>query len=186
MGGRGAGSASSGKKAGGGGVSEDMLKSAWNLGYNPITSGNNQGWYDQVKTIDERYQYQVKPWFADKENLGDDFNGAPVFGVLKETEKAVYAMVANGVKGGGYTSRRTLWIPKSQLLARETPEAPVYKNGKLTNPGVLKVSDYDSLSASFKEANGFHDNRSSIYREGSFNKYWGKEKKTGRTASDWW
>ena len=185
MGGRGAGSASS-KKVGAGGGGADMLKAAQELGYHPITSGATAGWYDQVKTLDERYQYQDKPWFADKENLGDDFNGAPLFGVLKETEKAVYAMVANGVKGGGNTSRRTLWIPKSQLLARETPEAPVYKNGKLTNPGILKVSDYDSLAAAFREANGFHENRSSIYREGSFNKYWGKEKKKGRTGSDWW
>ena len=58
MGGRGAGSASSSRKAGGRGtVGEDMLKSAWNLGYNPITSGDTAGWYDQIKTIDERYQY---------------------------------------------------------------------------------------------------------------------------------
>ena len=61
----------------------------------------------------------VKEWFANKiaNEVGRNINMCDVFGILKETEKAVYAMVSLGNK-----SRKTMWIPKSVLIEEQIGE----------------------------------------------------------------
>ena len=173
MGGRGAGSASSGKKAGGGG-SLDIEREAAALGLERITKGPDEGTYKGVTKIDPRYNYELSAWFRHKENLNDIVFGAPVFGILKETEKAVYAMVYNGVNLSENASRRTLWVPKSQLRATETPAKPRYDSaGKLLNPGVITGLSYDDMSKQFRLYDGLPANNNFVYHE--VRTYWGQK-----------
>lgn len=58
--------------------------------------------------------YEVKDWFVDKVVANEVAYpvqwGASVFAVLKETEKAVYAML-----NLGEYRRKCMWVPKSAL-----------------------------------------------------------------------
>lgn len=56
---------------------------------------------------------EVKDWFAAKNDLG---NGN-IVAVIKETEKAVYALVWTS-----FNNRKTCWIPKSCILEEETDD----------------------------------------------------------------
>lgn len=57
----------------------------------------------------------VKEWFANKmaQELGRNISRCDVFGIIKESEKAVYALVDLG------SSSKTTWIPKSCLIETE-------------------------------------------------------------------
>jgi hypothetical protein len=68
---------------------------------------------DKDMTITANRTYTVKEWFADKvaQEAGRNITACELFAVIKETEKAVYAMLHIGG-----TSRKTMWIPKSVLV----------------------------------------------------------------------
>lgn len=53
---------------------------------------------------------EVKDWFAAKNDLG---NGQ-IVAIIKESEKAVYALVWTS-----FNNRKTTWIPKSCIDTRE-------------------------------------------------------------------
>ena len=62
----------------------------------------------------------VKDWFGRKKMAECGFDSCwcfQIWAVLKETEKAVYAMVNFGIG-----KVRTFWIPKSVLVDQEIPE----------------------------------------------------------------
>lgn len=61
----------------------------------------------------------VKDWFANKvaNELGKNITMCDVFAILKETEKAVYAML-----NVGCYQRKTMWIPKSVLVEEDPAE----------------------------------------------------------------
>ena len=61
----------------------------------------------------------VKDWFANKvaNELGKNITMCDVFAILKETEKAVYAML-----NVGCYQRKTMWIPKSMLVEEDPAE----------------------------------------------------------------
>lgn len=63
--------------------------------------------------------YEVKQWFANKvaNEIGRNINMCNVFGVLKESEKAVYAILNCGTD-----CRKTMWVPKSALVEYEVGE----------------------------------------------------------------
>ena len=58
----------------------------------------------------------VKTWFANKvaQELKRNINMCDVFGILKETEKAYYAVLNVGCH-----SSKTMWIPKSVVIENE-------------------------------------------------------------------
>ena len=57
--------------------------------------------------------YEVKDWFADKvaNEVKRNINRCSVFAIMKETEKAVYAMLDLGAD-----FRKCMWVPKSVLV----------------------------------------------------------------------
>ena len=70
-------------------------------------------------TRTENKEITVKDWFADKvaNELGKNITMCYVFAILKETEKAVYAML-----NVGCYQRKTMWIPKSVLVEEDPAE----------------------------------------------------------------
>lgn len=64
-----------------------------------------------MKKIDKAYT--VKEWFGNKvaEECKRNITMCDVFAILKETPKAVYAMLNIGCN-----SKKTMWIPKSVLV----------------------------------------------------------------------
>lgn len=60
--------------------------------------------------------YTVKEWFANKvaEEVKRTITMCDVFAILKESEKAVYAMLNIGC---GH--KKTMWVPKSVLVENE-------------------------------------------------------------------
>lgn len=66
-----------------------------------------------MMNIAEGRTYEVKEWFANKiaNEVGRNITDCSLFAVIKETEKAVYAMLHIGG-----TSRKCTWIPKSVLI----------------------------------------------------------------------
>lgn len=72
-------------------------------------------------TITKGKSYEVKTWLANKiaQEIKKNISMCRVFAVLKETEKAVYAMLNLGV---GLS--KTTWIPKSALVEHEAGEDP--------------------------------------------------------------
>lgn len=64
----------------------------------------------------ENKSYSVKDWFANKvaNEVKRNISMCDVFGVLKETEKAVYAVLNLGCD-----FHKTMWIPKSVLVENE-------------------------------------------------------------------
>lgn len=61
----------------------------------------------------------VKDWFANKvaQEARRNINMCDVFGIIKESEKAVYAMLNLGCR-----SKKTMWIPKSVLIENAVGE----------------------------------------------------------------
>lgn len=62
---------------------------------------------------------EVKDWMANKiaKELGRNISCCDVFAILKETEKAYYAMLNLGCDFA-----RTTWIPKSAVIEHEPTE----------------------------------------------------------------
>lgn len=89
--------------------------------------------------------YEVKDWFANKiaNEIRMDIEMCTVFAILKETEKAVYAMLNLGTN-----ERRCMWIPKSVLVENEVgedPETGAYHHETIFN------DDYGECAQLFKE-----------------------------------
>ena len=63
--------------------------------------------------------YSVKEWFANKvaNEVKSNIAFCDVFAILKETEKAVYAILKLGCN-----FHKTMWIPKSALVEEEVGE----------------------------------------------------------------
>lgn len=82
--------------------------------------------------------YTVKEWFATKiaNEAKMNISACDVFAIIKETDKAVYALL-----NIGHGHCKTTWIPKSALVERE-----VYMNP-------FKEANYETYIASdYKEA----------------------------------
>lgn len=64
-----------------------------------------------MKSLDKGYE--VKEWFANKvaNEIGRNINLCYVFAILKETPKAVYAML-----NIGGDCEKCMWVPKSVLV----------------------------------------------------------------------
>lgn len=60
----------------------------------------------------------VKDWFGNKkaQELGRNLYTFHIFAIIKETEKAVYAIVDLGYTGDNHFLYRTFWIPKSAII----------------------------------------------------------------------
>ena len=88
--------------------------------------------------------YEVKDWFADKvaQEAGKNISMCEVFAVLKETEKAVYAMLNLGTN-----FRLCKWVPKSVLVELE---AGKQENGTIKYETIFE-EDYDECVQLFKE-----------------------------------
>lgn len=88
--------------------------------------------------------YKVPEWFLinNIDKIGPDFALSDVFAIIKETPKAVYAMLNLGVM-----KRRCLWIPKSVLIEREVGEQ---EDGQMFYE-TIKEEDYDECVKLFKE-----------------------------------
>lgn len=76
----------------------------------------------------------VKEWFANKvaNEVRRNISMCEVFCILRETEKAVYAILNLGTNFS-----RTMWIPKSVLVENE--------NGSET----LRIEDYNEAMSRF-------------------------------------
>lgn len=63
--------------------------------------------------------YTVKDWFANKvaNEVKKNINMCEVFAIIKETDKAVYAMLNLGTD-----FHKTMWVPKSVLIENEIGE----------------------------------------------------------------
>jgi hypothetical protein len=59
---------------------------------------------------------RVKQWMGNKiaNEIGRSITMCDIFGILKETEKAIYAVIAIGCD-----QRKTMWIPKSAIEEQE-------------------------------------------------------------------
>ena len=78
--------------------------------------------------------YTVKEWFANKvaNEVRRNISMCDVFCILRETEKAVYAVLCLGTNFS-----RTMWVPKSVLVEKESGET-------------LMISDYNEAMSRFK------------------------------------
>ena len=96
-----------------------------------------------MMTIVEGRTYEVKEWFANKiaNEVGRNITDCSLFAVIKETEKAVYAMLHIGG-----TSRKCTWIPKSVLIDT-TDEVDEY-DGRF--PLIIN-SNYDEVVKAWTE-----------------------------------
>ena len=93
-------------------------------------------------TVKTGKSYSVKDWFANKvaNELGRNISMCDVFAILKETEKAVYAMLNLGT-----FSKKTMWIPKSVLIENEVGKAESGYNHE-----TLIEADYEKCCFEFK------------------------------------
>lgn len=87
--------------------------------------------------------YEVKRWFADKvaNEVKENIPMCYVFAILKQTDKAVYAMLNLGCD-----KRKTMWVPKSVLVEYEVGVDPVtlfYHNE------TLFIDDYNECVEEF-------------------------------------
>ena len=91
-------------------------------------------------TRTENKKITVKDWFAHKvaTELGKNITMCYVFAILKETEKAVYAML-----NVGCYQHKTMWIPMSVLVEEDVSD---YSNHK-----VIYTDDYDRAVELFND-----------------------------------
>lgn len=87
----------------------------------------------------------VKEWFANKmaQEIGRNISRCDVFGIIKESEKAVYALVDLGTAGS-----KTTWIPKSCLIEAEVgigDDAQGYMHWD-----TYRFENYDEARAEFR------------------------------------
>lgn len=87
--------------------------------------------------------YTVKEWFANKvaNEVKRNISMCDVFAIMKETEKAVYAMLNLGCDFG-----KCMWIPKSVLIEREVG----FQDDETYAHETLFVEDYDEAVVQFK------------------------------------
>jgi hypothetical protein len=87
--------------------------------------------------------YEVKDWFADKvaQEVSHNIHGCRVFSIMKETEKAVYAMLDLGID-----HRKCMWVPKSVLVTYVPGEQ---ENGMYKRETIFE-SDYDTCVEKLK------------------------------------
>ena len=80
--------------------------------------------------------YSVKDWFANKvaNEVRRNISMCDVFCILKETEKAVYAVL-----NLGWNSSKTMWVPKSVLVEFPVGNDSTGKHHYET----LRISDYN-------------------------------------------
>ena len=86
--------------------------------------------------------YTVKEWFGNKVAMeaGKNISMCEVFGIIKESEKAVYAVL----NIGSY-SRKTMWVPKSVLVANE-----IGKDGQgMMHYETMRFDSYDEAIEAF-------------------------------------
>lgn len=69
--------------------------------------------------LNRNKSYEVKDWFGDKvaQEVKRNISMCDVFAIMKETEKAVYAML-----NLGENFRKCMWVPKSVLIENEVGE----------------------------------------------------------------
>lgn len=86
--------------------------------------------------------YTVKDWFGNKvaQEVKRNISMCDVFAILKETDKAVYAMLNLGCD-----FKKTMWIPKSVLIENEVGETAT----GAFNYETLFIEDYDEAVKSF-------------------------------------
>ncbi len=87
--------------------------------------------------------YTVKNWFANKvaQEVGMNICRCDVFGVLKETEKAVYALMNLGIN-----KSITKWVPKSVML-----ESPVGEDAQgFWHYETKKYAEWDEAYSALK------------------------------------
>ena len=87
--------------------------------------------------------YEVKDWFADKvaKEVGHNIHGCRVFSIMKETEKAIYAMLDLGID-----CRKCMWVPKSVLVTYIPGEQ---ENGMYKREKIFE-SDYNTCVEKLK------------------------------------
>lgn len=88
--------------------------------------------------------YTVKEWFANKvaNEVRKNISMCDVFAVLKETEKAIYAMLNIGCN-----ERKTMWVPKSVLV-----ESNVGQDENLEmHYETLFIEDYEKAVEQFEK-----------------------------------
>lgn len=88
--------------------------------------------------------YEVKEWFANKvaNEVKRNIVMCDVFAIMKETEKAVYAMLNLGTD-----FRKCMWIPKSAL----TELVPGEQDNKIYKYETIFEEDYDKCVKMFEE-----------------------------------
>ncbi len=88
--------------------------------------------------------YSVKEWFANKvaNEVQKNIEMCDVFAILKETEKAVYAMLDIGCN-----SRKTMWVPKSVLVEHEVG----YGEESESHYETLFIESYDEAVERFSD-----------------------------------
>ena len=96
-----------------------------------------------VVVMNKNKSYTVKEWFANKvaNEVKRNITMCDVFAVIKETEKAIYAMLNLGCD-----MKKTMWVPKSVLIEREVGENP---SGSY-NHETLFIEDYEEASEAFR------------------------------------
>ena len=79
-------------------------------------------------------KYTVKEWFANKiaNEVRRNISMCEVFCILKETDKAVYAIMNLGTNFA-----RTMWVPKSVLVENDKDHE------------TLRISDYNEAMSRF-------------------------------------
>lgn len=94
--------------------------------------------------LEKGKSYKVKEWFANKiaQEMGRNIESCDVFAVIKETEKAVYALLNLGCD-----RRKTTWVPKSCLIQHEVGAD---ENGLMRYETVFE-EDYEKCVELFKE-----------------------------------
>ena len=99
-----------------------IMKRSWQLvkkSFISISEALKQAWKEAKSVVFEIKRgksYSVKKWFADKiaQEVRRNIVVCDIYGILKETEKAIYAMVYLGARYG-----KPMWIPKSVLIETE-------------------------------------------------------------------
>lgn len=88
--------------------------------------------------------YGVKDWFANKvaQEVRRNISMCDVFAIMKESEKAVYAMLNLGCDFSN-----CIWIPKSVLVEREIGES---ENGSWNHETYIE-SNFDKCREMFKD-----------------------------------
>ena len=93
--------------------------------------------------LEKGKSYTVKDWFGNKvaNEVKHNIMACDLFAILKETEKAVYAMLYIGC---GH--KKCMWVPKSVLVMNEVG----YGDNGFYNHETLFIEDYEKAVEEFK------------------------------------